>query len=223
MEPTLPCSGCDDPRLSTLRENGGGPARCLLRPARWGPRQIVFREGDEATTAYVVRSGLVRTYQALPEGRLQGLRLIGAGGLVGADGLAWPARRYTAETIGPTVLCAIPIVELRRRAGSSADLSRALLGFVADEVDGLLERLHELSLRRSDARVAAFFAALDPDAEAGSRELYQRDIAEFVGTTPETVCRVVAALRRRGVLDPRARDLRVRDRDTLKRLATQGA
>ncbi len=64
----IACTGCTITSLGALRSERGGIVDCPLRPMRFAERRRVVQEGDEATNVYLVRSGMVRTFQTLAPG-----------------------------------------------------------------------------------------------------------------------------------------------------------
>lgn len=198
------------------RDTFGGLV-CDARPARFGARQIVFREGDPVAAVYHVRAGLVRTCQALAAGGGQGLRLVGRGGFVGLDALGSRSHPTTAQALTPSVLCAISPESLDRLVASGGRASGMIASALAGELRDLRRRLREVGLRRSLEKVAAFLAACAADDGAMPPGLSQRDIAEFLGLRHETVCRALARLRLSGLVEVGDR-LRVVDPAAIRRI-----
>src|SRR6185312_8237393 len=54
-------------------------------PRAWEPGQVVFREGDQSDTCYVVKRGHARAIREHADGRAITLANFGAGALLGAD------------------------------------------------------------------------------------------------------------------------------------------
>jgi CRP/FNR family transcriptional regulator len=71
------------PVFETLaREDLEQVARVAV-PRNFAPGEVVFREGDESDTCYVVRSGHARAVRAHPDGRTITLASFGPGDIFG--------------------------------------------------------------------------------------------------------------------------------------------
>src|ERR671920_472879 len=74
-------------------------------PRRFAAQQVIFREGDESDTCYVVRKGHVRAVRENPDGRTIALAHFGPGDIVGELAMFDDERRSaTIETLDPVVL-----------------------------------------------------------------------------------------------------------------------
>lgn len=215
------CLGCSQRRFSALRHVHDGRVECLLRPLRFDRRQVFFHEGLVASHVYVVRAGLVRTYRTLPDGRPQGVRVMRAGSVAGLDALATGEHPTTGETLVPSVLCALRLDDLKHLSGRDPTIGADLTALLCDEVAALEVRLHDLSLRRAHRKLAACLADLAPTAEPLPEGLSQRDLADLLGMSPETVCRVFADFRRKRYLRIEGRRIVVESPEALRALADE--
>lgn len=193
-------------------------ARDLVRRRTFQARKVVARQGDDATCAYFIETGCVRTYVSTPHGRRQGLRLVGPGGIVGMDAFGRENHPATIETMALTILSVFSIQDAVRLATDSPDVWRDIVQALVQESEDLRNRLHETGMYGTTRKIATFLVReLDHGNGSMLSGLYQRDIAEFLNMASATVCRVLANLRSRGVLVRTG--LHVRDMPTLRRLA----
>jgi CRP/FNR family transcriptional regulator, anaerobic regulatory protein len=185
------------PRLSTTAE-----------PRSFAPDQALYREGEEASGVFVLRSGMVKLVRHLPNGRARILGLHRSRSVLGlgAAGDGAPINWHTALAVG-TVECDW--------------YSRAALRWLREhqpqEYADLLENVHdqakqadfwlcELStgpIRSRVARLICFLESIDDELPSGElRLLTCQEMGETLGVTPESVSRIVAGLKRDGVLHP---------------------
>jgi CRP/FNR family transcriptional regulator, nitrogen fixation regulation protein len=184
----------------------------------------IFGEAEPAGHVYQIKSGAVRTFKLLSDGRRQ----IGAfhlpGDIFGVEG--GDIHRFTAEAILET---RVRIASRERFFGgdpvASGFSNKELLKFIA----GCLERTenHLLLLGRQNApeRVAAFLTEMDRrlrSPEILVLPMPRRDIADYLGLTHETVTRCFSTLRDLGLLgypDTSHRGIVLHDRAKLARSA----
>ena len=162
----------------------------------------IFGEAEPADYVYQIRHGAVRTYKRLSNGRRQ----IGAFHLTGdifgvEDG---EVHRLAAETIVDTT------VWIAKRRSLFARLAKGDIP-AANNVRDLVTRTLEhaenhillLGCQNSLEKVVAFLLEIDrrlghPDVMV--LPMTRRDIADYLGTTLETVSRALSTLRDEGIL-----------------------
>jgi CRP/FNR family nitrogen fixation transcriptional regulator len=185
----------------------------------------LFGEAEPADYVYQIREGAVRTYKQLSDGRRQ----IGAFHLAG-DMLAvenCETHRFTAEAIVDTTVWFSKRRRLFARL-AKGDISAA--NNMRDLITRNLERVeyHVLLLgcQKSLEKVAAFL--LEIDRRLGRPEVMvlpmgRRDIADYLGTTLETVSRSLSMLRDERILSFKGtshRKIVLHDRSKLAERAT---
>jgi CRP/FNR family transcriptional regulator, nitrogen fixation regulation protein len=162
----------------------------------------IFGEAESADYVYQVRSGAVRTFKLLPDGRRQ----IGAfhlsGDIFGIEN--GEAYRFTAEAIVNTS------VRVARREAVFGKLFEAAILPGVDVLKLVARNLqhaedHVLLLGRQTAleRIAVFLTEMDRRLNSPKvlmLPMGRRDIADYLGLTHETVSRTLSILRRDGIL-----------------------
>jgi len=184
----------------------------------------IFGEAEPADHVYQIKSGAVRTFKLLPDGRRQ----IGAfhltGDIFGVEN--GEAYRFTAEAIINTR------VRIARRERLFGDLPENNILPDKDVLKLVTRNLqhaedHVLLLGRQTAleRIAAFLVEMDRRLKAPKvlmLPMSRRDIADYLGLTHETVSRTLSILRRKGILGfpgQTQREIVLHDRPRLAQLA----
>jgi CRP-like cAMP-binding protein len=164
------------------------------------PRQVLFREGDEAANLFLVLRGRVKLTQSDVEGREVIVRLVGPGGLIAAVS-AFADTRYpaTAQAVQPSAVLAWPRQALPGMFRRVPGLALNAMEILSERVREMQERVRELATERVTQRIAR--ALLRLVRQAGRRvedgvlidlPLSRRDLAELSGTTLFTVSRVLS-------------------------------
>ena len=161
----------------------------------------IHGENEPAQYAYQVKSGAVRSYKLLSDGRRQ----IGAFHLVGdIFGLtSHETHRFTAEAVVDTSLWLIKRQSLEEMAKTDCVLTRNLLRMANRNLQHAENHMLLLGRKDSLERVAAFLLEMDnrlAGTAAMTLPMSRYDIADYLGLTVETVSRAVSQLRRAGVL-----------------------
>ncbi|SFL55505.1 CRP/FNR family transcriptional regulator, nitrogen fixation regulation protein [Bradyrhizobium sp. NFR13] len=192
------------PRPNSLRELGmdsdSNPI-VSLNEFTYKKRSEIYGEKEPAEYVYQVKSGAVRSYKLLSDGRRQ----IGAFHLVGdIFGLEnGGEHRFTAEAIVDTTVRLIRRQSLEIVAENDAMVARNLLSMTTSNLQHAEDHMLLLGRKTSLERVAAFLLEMDKRLTAAdimALPMSRRDIADYLGLTLETVSRVLSRLHELGTL-----------------------
>jgi CRP/FNR family transcriptional regulator len=194
-------------------------------PRRFAAQQVIFREGDNSDTAYVVRSGHARAVREHPDGRVISLAHFGPGDIFGELAMFDDERRSaTLETLDELQAVAIPGADMRRLLREHPDLAVKLVVSLGRRLREANERLSRQSFQTVQSRVAMVLADLVERArEEGEGETdvlvrtTQADIAQLAGSSRESASRFLAVLERAGVVTQGRGRLTVHDPGALAR------
>ena len=161
----------------------------------------IYGEKGPAEYVYQVKTGAVRSYKLLTDGRRQ----IGAFHLVGdIFGLEnGNSHRFTAEALVKTTLRLIKRQSLEAVAENDAVVSRNLLSMTTSNLEHAENHMLLLGRKSSMEKVAAFLLEMDGRLTATgimALPMTRRDIADYLGLALETVSRELSRLQRAGVL-----------------------
>jgi CRP/FNR family nitrogen fixation transcriptional regulator len=162
----------------------------------------IYGEKEPAEYVYQVKTGAVRSYKLLADGRRQ----IGAFHLVGdIFGLEnGSMHRFTAEAVVMTTVRLIKRQSLEAVAESDTVVTLNLLSMTTSNLEHAENHMLLLGRKTSLERVAAFLVEMDARLTATgimALPMSRRDIADYLGLTLETVSRALSRLQRAGVLD----------------------
>lgn len=189
------------------------------------PRQHVFHQGDDQTHVYVVKTGFVRLYSLLSNGRCQVVGFKSAHDFVAFEYSA--KHRFSAQAVIATELRSVPMATFFTAASEDPQFLLRLYNTACED----LSRAHDLVLtianRDAEGSVAAFMLEIDGRAAARSVKdefvslpMLRGDIANYLGLTNETVSRVFSNFKKRHLIEVRGRyGIRLIDRRALRSIA----
>jgi CRP/FNR family nitrogen fixation transcriptional regulator len=166
---------------------------------RYARNETIFSEGDEAAYSYKVVSGAIRLCKHLADGRRQIAGFILPGEYCGLLPLA--EHRFTAEATSDLVVIAYPQRQIDALVETMPSMRRRLAGFLTQRLHGMQDHVIMLGRQTAKERVVSFLlnlaqrARTDAD-EAAELPMSRQDIADYLGLTIETVCRVLSSLKR---------------------------
>jgi len=195
----------------------------VSHPRRFGAGEVVFREGDESNTCYVVRSGHARAVREHADGRQIALATFGPGDIFGELAMFDDERRSaTVETIDAVEALAILGPDMRRLMLRRPQLAVALAASLSRRLRSTNERLASQSFQTVQSRVASVIAQLVDRARAeGAPQgdvpitATQADLAMLAGSSRESASRFLATLERAGVISQGRGRLTVHDPEAL--------
>jgi CRP/FNR family transcriptional regulator, cyclic AMP receptor protein len=169
---------------------------------------VIFREGDQGDTCYLLRTGAVVLTREHQDGRMVALAELRAGALFGELAMfRGETRSATAEAIEPTTAVALLASDMQRIIRRSPDLALKFLGTLAERVSKTNERLLQQSFQTVAGRVASALLAqvIARQAEGAPQEdvlirSTQAEIANLAGTSRESASRFLATLERASVV-----------------------
>jgi CRP/FNR family transcriptional regulator, cyclic AMP receptor protein len=213
------------PAFSALGEDDLARVADVAVPRRFEAGEVVFREGDESDTCYVVRSGHARALREHPDGRSITLARFGPGDIFGELAMFDDERRSaTVEAIEQMEAIAILGGDMRRLLRQHPDIAVKLLQALGRRLRETNERLARQSFQTVQSRVASVLAQLVAAERAEGAEdgdvlitSTQADLAQLAGSSRESASRFLAVLERAGIISQGRGKLVVHDPAALER------
>src|SRR5919206_3464376 len=130
-------------------------------PRRFAAQQVIFREGDESDTCYVVRHGHARAVRENADGRMIALAHFGPGDIFGELAMFDNERRSaTVETLDAVDAIAIAGSDMRRLLREHPDIAVKLVAALGRRLREANERLTRQSFQTVQSRVATVLGEL---------------------------------------------------------------
>jgi CRP/FNR family nitrogen fixation transcriptional regulator len=184
----------------------------------------IHAQGDQANCCYRIVRGCVRVVKLMEDGRRQISEFLMAGDLLGFDAL--DTFDFAAEAVTDVVLRRYPRRAVDSLVDSNLALARRLRQAGAVSLRGAHARLVLLGRKTASERIATFLVEMAerlPPVRPGVLDLpmSRTDVADHLGLTIETVCRVLAALRREGTICIDRASVTIRDAVALRQMASE--
>jgi CRP/FNR family cyclic AMP-dependent transcriptional regulator len=195
-------------------------------PRRFDARQVVFREGDDSDTCYIVRSGHARAVREHGDGRQIALAQFGPGDIFGELALFDTERRSaTVEAVDDLEVVAVLGADMRSLMRRHPDIAVELVIALGRRLREANERLARQSFQTVQSRVATVLADLVESVRSERRQdgedvlvvSTQAELAQLAGSSRESASRFLAVLERAGIITQGRGKLVVHDPDALQR------
>ena len=210
------------PVFSTLSFEELQRVALVAMPRRFEAGEVVFKEGDEGSTCYIVRSGRARAIREHPDGRSITLAHFETGDIFGEMAMLDGERRSaTVETTEGTEAIAILSADMHRLLREYPDISVKLIAALGQRLRDTNERLARQSFQTVQSRVAAALSQLVAAAREGEGDVVitatQAELAQLAGSSRESASRFLAVLERAGIITQGRGRLTVHDQEALER------
>jgi CRP-like cAMP-binding protein len=194
-------------------------------PRAYEPGQVVFREGDQSDTCYVVKRGHARAIREHADGRAITLANFGPGDIFGELAMFEDEKRSaTVETLDRVEAVAILGADMRRLMREHPGIAVGVVVSLGRRLRAANARIASQSFQTVQSRVATVLTQLVAEAQeegAGEREVLvvatQADVAKLAGSSRESASRFLAVLERAGVIEQGRGKLIVHDPSALER------
>jgi CRP/FNR family transcriptional regulator, cyclic AMP receptor protein len=192
-------------------------------PRSYEAGQVIFREGDEGDTCFVVRGGAVKITRE-HGGRTIALAELRAGDMFGELSMfGGEVRSATAQALEATHAVALLAGDIRRLLAGNPDIALKMLETMANRVRATNQRLANQSFQTVAGRVAGVLMQLVDARQsegAGERDVLvettQADIAQLAGASRESASRFLATLEREGLVTTQRGKVVVHDPGALR-------
>ena len=206
--------------LRGLSEDDVRQVLARARRRRFRSGEVIFHDGDPASSVHLVARGRVILRVTTPLGDVAALDIAVSGDVLGEMALLTPdgMRTATAMALEPSETMSIDrtaFAELRHeRPAVTGALERLLVARVRRLTDRLVEALYV----PADVRVVRRLLELE-EIYAGPIPLTQEDLAGLAGATRATVNRILRSEEGKGTVELGRRRVTVIDRPSLLRRA----
>ncbi len=189
-----------------------GVRRCFARDTE------IYAEGDRSDCWFRVVSGTVRICKLMVDGRRHIAEFCFSGDCFGLD--TQPQRNFAAEAVIDVIVLRFPRAPTQRLIEKRPDLSQRLCNLTMRCLAQAQGRMLLLGRMTAPERVASFLLELAERRDSIrviDVPMPRTDIADYLGLTVETVCRVLSAFKReRMIAMPNPHRIQICDREALE-------
>ena len=200
-----------------------------LSESRYSKHDLIFREGEPSEYFHIVKEGMVKCVRSTPDGKECTLKMLMPGDLFCCDAAAFDGARHpgTAQPMGNASILRMHKSAYFDMLKRSPDAAMEVIKYLATRLHEAQEKNKVLALDRADQRLAALL--IDLGAKSGIQEraglrlpmrLTRQEMANMVGTTTETVIRIMSRFKRSRLVSGTANRLVILDMVRLKTLVS---
>ncbi len=224
------CQGCDRRHpdfFCELPDNSLQALDATSYVTSYPSEALLFVEGQAPRGVFVVCRGQVKLSVIAEDGRTLILKIAGPGEVLGLSAcIAGRPYEVTAETLSPCSVNFIKLEDFRRLLQHEPEICLQVARQISVQYQNACRELRWVGLSRSaDWRLASLLLswAEDRDTVSYKMTLTHEELAQMIGTTRETVTRVLARFRKQGLIQQRGATLVLSNKLALQDIAGKGA
>ncbi|WP_225049194.1 Crp/Fnr family transcriptional regulator [Lacticaseibacillus kribbianus] len=159
----------------------------------------LYLTGSPADALYIIHEGQVKVSRGLADGREQIVRLLEPGDFDGDHGL-FVAEQHTASATAtaPVSACVLYKREFQHLLADAPDVSFAVMQELTRRID-TLEAKTTAAMAPVEARLADYL--LEQKQPEFRLPMKKKDLAQYLGTTPETLSRRLKTFTKAGLIE----------------------
>ncbi|MCM3568614.1 Crp/Fnr family transcriptional regulator [Neobacillus mesonae] len=166
--------------------------------------EIIYHAGDKSDSLYILNKGKIRIYRLSESGKEQLVRILHPGDFTGELALFKEETHESyAEAIAMTQICMINRTDLQELLLKYPSISIKILTEFSNRLEEAERQTTRFATEKAETRIAVFLAeCLEDQGQFNMLELpmSKKDLASYLGTTPETISRKLADLQHKGYI-----------------------
>lgn len=181
--------------------------------------ELLHSAGDDSDSLYIIHRGKVKIYRLSENGKEQLIRILQPGDFTGELALFKESIHDDyAEAMEKTDICSIQRADLQEFLQRYPNISLKILSEFSIRLGQAESQMTSFATEDVETRIALYLAqhAEENKSEVCRLPMSRKDLASFLGTTPETISRKLAKFEDEGWIQQEdQRRIRILDLDAL--------
>jgi CRP/FNR family transcriptional regulator len=190
--------------------------------------EILFLQGQPSSSLYSLTQGTVKICSHTPDGQERIVGMSSPGSLlVGLQSINDTRHAYTAIAVTPVLACKLNHRTLLEKAQQKGDVALRLVQAAGAQLAHSRAMMEVLGHKCAAAKVASFILLMTSKAEQGESGFVmpfsRGEMAGILGLSEETVCRLMANMKRSGAIYAPRGKMEIRDWNQLQAISEGSA
>lgn len=176
----------------------------LTNSIKYKKGEIIYRAGYKSDSLYIVSKGKIKIYRLSESGKEQLLHLLFTGDFTGELALfSESIHESYAEAMEETEVCTVNRIDLQELLRKYPAISLKILSEFSKRLEQTEKQTTRFATEKVETRLALYLGEL-ADGNNGISEIElpmtKKDLASYLGTTPETISRKLYELEDAGLI-----------------------
>jgi CRP/FNR family transcriptional regulator len=181
----------------------------ISSPKKLKKREYLFHEGEQGSSMHLLVGGNIQLHKNTEDGREVVIRVVKPGEVF-AEVVLFEKDRYpvSARAVVQAEVLAFPRQEIHRLLAQES-FRNDFIALLMAKQRYLTERIQELTTKDVEHRFFTFLRSQYGEKEIINTPLSKKDIAAAIGTTPESLSRLILRLTDDKVIDWQGKEIRI--------------
>lgn len=182
----------------------------LIKSLKVKKGEIIYRAGDVSDSLFIVNSGKIKIYRLSESGKEQLVRILREGDFTGELALfSESIHEAYAEAMLDTWLCTVRRSDLQELLLKYPSISLKLLNEFSNRLDISEKQMARFATEKVETRIALYLIEYAENRNELQFKLpmSRKDLASYLGTTPETISRKLFELEDGGYIVQKPRNV----------------
>lgn len=192
------------PIFNHLEKNQMDEIMSMTQSVSYERGEIIYSAGEKSDSLYIVSKGKIRIYRLSESGKEQLVRILNPGDFTGELALfSETIHESYAEATKETEVCTIKRSDLQKILLKYPSISLKVLSEFSRRLEESEKQTTRFATEKVETRLALFLAeCIDSEDDLKEFELpmSKKDLASYLGTTPETISRKLHDLEEEGYI-----------------------
>lgn len=190
--------GLDDPSLVKISQ--------FVNDSEFKKGSFLYRDQEPDDSLYIVHKGSVKIYRLAENGKEQLVRILKPGNFTGEWTMFNSDNLHTeyAETLRDSTICILKNSDLQSLIAQYPAIGMSMLAEMAKRLDASERQTVQVATEHIDKRLAMYLADLvegeEDDNIIITLPMARKEIASYLGTTPESISRKFKELETKGLI-----------------------
>ncbi|VGO15978.1 Anaerobic regulatory protein [Pontiella desulfatans] len=197
------------PFFKGLSEEHRGELARICRLAKVKKREYLFHEGEKGSDMFLLVDGNIQLHKNTEDGREVVIRVIKPGDVF-AEVVLFERERYpvSARAVTPADVLVFPKAGIHRLLAEEG-FRNDFIALLMAKQRYLAERIQELTTKDVEHRFFTFLRNQYGEKETIHTPLSKKDIAAAIGTTPESLSRLILRLTDDEIIDWKGKEIKI--------------
>lgn len=164
--------------------------------------EFLYQPEEASDSLYIINTGLVRIFRLTESGKEQLVRFLRPGDFTGELALfATTTHEAFAEAMKETTVCMLTRQNLQELLAKYPAISLKIMEEFSNRLERSEKQTTLVATEKVETRLALFLVEqMDPATQEVMLPMAKKDLASYLGTTPETLSRKLGSLEDRGLI-----------------------
>lgn len=214
VQPCHVCHSFKSAGLHQLSESNLIKLEGTKSPKHFKKGEVIYNQGELPDLVYCLRSGMVKLESYGDDGHVMAVGFVKGGDVLGLNAILSQApSSVTATAIEETYACSFKAPLFKAILTETPSLAIHYMGQLLEDLRETRQRL--LSTVDKDVKSRVSEALIYLKANYPDHKFTRKEIAEWAGTSTESVIRVLGQLEEDGIISQIGRHIQIADRNRL--------